>query len=254
VAVPGGAGSIALGDGLAVVTNATGIAVIDLTPPNSAQVVGTLPIFGARYVSVQGALAYVTGEYHFRVVDISIPSAPEITSDLGINTYGGHTALDGTLAYVGEGSDVLAVDISDPSAPFAVGLARTPSTPGRVTVGSGHLFVSSEHLLIYPLHCPAVTQVGPSSAVPDRTLRLAPNPTTGRVTMEWPTGAGPTVMSIYDVQGRLVQRWMRAALGGHTVTWDGRDLSGRRVPAGAYWVKLVVSGSDARSERITVVR
>ena len=62
-------------------------------------------------------------------------------------------------------------------------------------------------------------------------------------------------LSVYDMSGRLVgvlaDRVFTA--GTHEVTWNGRDLSGARVPSGTYMAR-VVSGQDAQTTKLMMVK
>jgi catechol 1,2-dioxygenase len=55
---------------------------------------------------------------------------------------------------------------------------------------------------------------------------------------------GPVELTIFDVAGRRVRTLFaeEAAVGYHTVDWDGRDDSGRRVLTGIYFCRLSVGG------------
>ena len=91
---------------------------------------------------------------------------------------------------------------------------------------------------------------------PARSLRLrsTPNPffaaTTVRFTL---ANAGLTEIDVYDVNGRLVKRLMRAwqPSGEGAVSWDGTDQGGRRVSPGVYLTRL---RSGATSENRRIVR
>jgi hypothetical protein len=73
------------------------------------------------------------------------------------------------------------------------------------------------------------------------TLRVAPTPFTRSTTMRL---AGPAATSarvlIFDAVGRLVRTAWDGNLDGRemTIVWDGRDQSGREVPAGIYLVRV----------------
>lgn len=64
----------------------------------------------------------------------------------------------------------------------------------------------------------------------------------------------PVRLSVYDAAGRCVAtlRSGPMAAGRHTITWDGRDASGQRVPAGVYFCRLV-SGSFHQARRLVVL-
>jgi hypothetical protein len=98
---------------------------------------------------------------------------------------------------------------------------------------------------------PTIFQVTPTSGLtPDPTseIRLgqnAPNPFVPRTRIPFSV-AEPShvVVEVFDVSGRrLCVLANRVYLPGEwTVDWDGRDESGARLPAGAYFYRLVVNG------------
>jgi FlgD Ig-like domain len=67
---------------------------------------------------------------------------------------------------------------------------------------------------------------------------------------------GPVDVSIYSPSGQLVRRLVdeRLGAGSHAVAWDGRDDSGRSVPAGTYLYQLRVDGRVVGSEKAVVIR
>ncbi len=61
-------------------------------------------------------------------------------------------------------------------------------------------------------------------------------------------------MRVYDARGRLIAEPMRSEMvvGSVSVSWDGRDLSGRRVAPGTYFYRAV-SGNEAVSGRMLLI-
>jgi len=76
--------------------------------------------------------------------------------------------------------------------------------------------------------------------IPGLLVRAMENPSRGRAVLEWAgVVGGDASVAIYDSGGRLVARIpVAAGLGHGTVTWNGRDRSGRLVPAGIYAARL----------------
>jgi len=62
-------------------------------------------------------------------------------------------------------------------------------------------------------------------------------------------------LDVFDVAGRRVRTLDAGALsaGEHSVTWDGADASGRRVPAGSYFYRLQV-GERVETSRVVLLR
>jgi len=108
----------------------------------------------------------------------------------------------------------------------------------------------------------AVVGIGMTAAAPELAglgvLRLAatPNPVRGSASFRIDADrAGTHRLSIVDVQGRTVRTLDSSAhpSGARTVAWDGRDDSGRRVPAGQYVAVLRLENRTVET-RFAVLR
>ncbi|MEQ1834725.1 MAG: hypothetical protein ABL977_16895, partial [Candidatus Eisenbacteria bacterium] len=89
-------------------------------------------------------------------------------------------------------------------------------------------------------------------------LALAPRPmpATADVTIDWqgePSWHGPQWLSVYDLNGRELQRIALGSEPGGRYQWNGRDARGRAVPAGLYFLRLV-SGARHADSRVVFVR
>ncbi len=90
---------------------------------------------------------------------------------------------------------------------------------------------------------------------PRVTLQARPNPTRGASTLWLETGgAGPAEVVLFDLQGRALRTLYRGRLeaGPHSLAWDGRDDSGRTLPAGIYYVSARTASGRA-SARIVLL-
>ncbi len=92
-------------------------------------------------------------------------------------------------------------------------------------------------------------------------LAVHPNPFTGATAIRLTPGAvadagdaseSAVALAIYGSDGRLVRNLPAAATTG-AITWDGRDGSGRVLPAGAYWCVARGLGGEAR-QRLILLR
>ena len=84
---------------------------------------------------------------------------------------------------------------------------------------------------------------------------VTPNPVAARATMRFGLPrAGSVSLAIYDGTGARVRTLVNGerAAGEHTATWDGRDDGGRRLGAGAYFVKLSHGGQEA-TQRVVLL-
>jgi len=88
----------------------------------------------------------------------------------------------------------------------------------------------------------AMAAAPPAPPVPRVELAgVHPNPALGSARFAFTLERAEQVdLTVYDVTGRAVATLAhgRFAPGEHAITWDGRDRSGRDVPAGVYLCRL----------------
>lgn len=130
---------------------------------------------------------------------------------------------------------------------------RSPHlTPGRTVVyrlqgrsGGGDWVTIAQRSAVLPAAAPRL-----------RIASVAPNPFNPStvVRCEIPV-AGHVMVDVYDLAGRsvatLIDGWVAA--GDHSVTWHGRDDTGRVVAAGTYLVRAE-SGGFVESARVSLVK
>jgi hypothetical protein len=145
-----------------------------------------------------------------------------------------------------------------PNGPVTWGFRWTAPASGNVTFylagnaanGSGSADGGD---VIYAIQVPLIPTTGiDPGEVPAAITALEPsfpNPfrpaTTIPFTLSEP---GRVVLSVYGTDGKLVTRLLdddRAA-GHHQVTWNGRDMQGRRAPSGVYFLSLAAPRTEAR--------
>jgi hypothetical protein len=91
---------------------------------------------------------------------------------------------------------------------------------------------------------------GPSPARESAHINVFPNPTSGRATVVWRSPrSGTAEVSVLDVLGRLVHRWVASAAGEDRVELDLSDL-----PGGHYVVLVRAEGSVIGTARFAVAR
>jgi hypothetical protein len=117
---------------------------------------------------------------------------------------------------------------------------------------------------VTPLHASdAVIGIGlpPASADPrgqtgDLQLRIAPNPVRGEATFTvWFDRGGAQSVSLIDIDGRLVRRFVDAPASGgmRIISWDGNDSAGRPLPSGVYFVTFEAAGRSI-ADRVSFIR
>jgi hypothetical protein len=126
----------------------TGLAAVDVSDPRSPRVAAHIVISESRSLALAGDYAYVGSERGIlHVVDITIPTAPEIVAKLADLTSISDVAVDGDLAYLASDGGLLVVDVTEPRSPVLVGTADEDRAIGvlvdsetqRIYVANGNL-------------------------------------------------------------------------------------------------------------------
>jgi hypothetical protein len=139
-----------------------------------------------------------------------------------------------------------------------LGPYNTSSTVTAMVSWRGSLFVGGDFVTAGGKPSPFFARWdGAALALPpvDR-LRVAPNPAGEQSTIEFRLdGPGQVAVRVFDIQGRRVATLHDGFMpgGDHAATWDLRDISGRRVPAGMYFL-WVASPFSWATEKVVVLR
>ena len=132
----------------------------------------------------------------------------------------------------------------DPSGPFSV---EDPGLWDRESFG----------WIDVPGTEPPVLGADSSLHLRDELMAPSQNPARGRVGIAFSLGRDVSVeLDVLDVGGRRVKRIesgrLRAGL--YRRIWDGRDQSGKDVPAGVYFMRLRVDGRQCGSHSVVMLR
>jgi hypothetical protein len=110
-----------------------------------------------------------------------------------------------------------------------------------------------------PLEDIVVTGLGvaqePTGKLVTSIFKVGPNPVTVGARVSYALErAGAASLDVYDATGRLVRNLASGTrkAGSYTAAWDAKDMTGRSVPAGVYYVRL--SADVTSTARLTVVR
>jgi len=86
-------------------------------------------------------------------------------------------------------------------------------------------------------------------------MTIWPNPASGVVTLKGYLRGEKSIVTIFDVQGRVLQRLsVQPASGGYyETTWDGKTQSGGVVGSGVYYAVLAEEGKSSAGKAIRIV-
>ncbi len=167
-----------------------------------------------------------------------------------------------TVTFGGVGSGAFDLEVSYPSkpgVPRVVGPLQNPllggirpgeTTPQLIVVRPG-----GEASLQRFVREATASATGHASAIAFRPA--FPNPARASTQLEFTlSGGGQVSLEVLDLTGRKVRTLIREGLssGPGRAAWDLRDDSGRPVPAGLYFARLVRDGRSASTQRVAVVR
>jgi hypothetical protein len=85
--------------------------------------------------------------------------------------------------------------------------------------------------------------------------RVTPNPFQKQCAITYgPLAGGPARLSVFDYRGHVVRvlTTYSSRLSPHTFIWDGRDVSGRRVPQGVYLFRLEQGNRSSTGKAVLI--
>jgi len=115
----------------------------------------------ADSIAVQGSIAYVAGNTHLWVVDISVPEKPVEIGKVDLGISGIATSVSGSLVCVLGSSKLVAVDVAVPSTPTVLSTTDTPPNTMDVFLSGTLAFVAAKEsgLLVYYFVNPLVPKL-----------------------------------------------------------------------------------------------
>jgi len=138
-----------LAEGTSYLGTLRGLQVIEISDPESPQIVGSVDTPGfPQAVAVSGSYAYVADFFSLQVIDITDPRHPQIVGSVDTPGHTLNVAVSGTYAFVaddggydGRGS-LQVIEISDPRNPRIVGSMVTPGHAGAVGVAGSYAYLA----------------------------------------------------------------------------------------------------------------
>ncbi len=123
----------------------------------------------------------------------------------------------------------------------------------------GHEYYGHSIDLAFRLRMDPTSGVPARDAQPEETglFQNVPNPFTGSTSISYmlPAAGGNVKLEVFDVTGRLVARLVGETQAGgmHSVTWSGHDQTGRDVPTGVYFYRLVTCDREL-TQKMTLLK
>jgi hypothetical protein len=162
---------------LLVADQTAGLLVIDVTDPESPDLVGTLVSENARAVISDGDLAYLAdGGDGLKIVDLAVPAEP---SQIGhLDTYSrvaaGLDLADGYVYLAADLNDLMIIDVTKPKHPGLLAQLETPGRAQDVCVIGDYAFVAADEggLQVLDITDPAVPFIAGSLDLPGRLQSL----------------------------------------------------------------------------------
>ena len=138
------------------------LVVVDVSDPENPFQAGSHYVPHATEIAIAGTTGYMTSWHGLHVLDLTLPTSPQVLSFIALPGYPRHVAIDGDVAYV-LGGDPQIISVSDPYAPRHIGSITTKHFGGDLGVANGLVFHATgfapASLIISPAQCSAPTPV-----------------------------------------------------------------------------------------------
>jgi hypothetical protein len=251
-------------EGTLVVVSGTPSRLFDIADPTSPVTIGPPPV-GGFGTTLDAGRIYGGSSRFFYAGDVSDPTAPSLLGSLQLSNPADirgvtieHQADGSVWAWIAAGPlGVVIADVTDPVNMTVVASYDTPDFAWDVLLHRGFAWVADGASGLWQLEVTggpaprlqpasgATAIAGAGPALGGLELAAFPNPSRGAATVSFTLPqAGVAAIAVYDVAGRRLARVAdgELAAGRHSVTWDGRDASGRPVAAGVYLLRLEAGG------------
>jgi hypothetical protein len=130
------------------VGNDSSLAIMTVSDPSNLQETGTLPDIGEVFrpdmaLSSDGRYLYVgCYDLNWKIIDVTTPSSPIITSTTAVDSSVNCVNLQGSDLFVAEGTKVLVYDVSNPNQPQLLRSYNTPAIATDVQISGNLLYVA----------------------------------------------------------------------------------------------------------------
>jgi len=241
---------------------AAGLEVVDVSDPRSPVLVGCYDVCGTAWgVAVSGDYAFVAGGASgLHVVDIAFPTSPFLVASYDTRSMViGVTVANGFAYLAGGTTGIQVLSIADPASPTLIARALSSDFAYGVSIRGNHVYVAGAANGLQIMQAKVSIALGghpgsPPTGLSDPSagaarsvlprgslLQNSPNPFSSETRIAFSVeSAGPTSLKVFDATGRLVREISSRHLtpGRYVEHWDGRDESGRALPAGTYFCRL----------------
>jgi hypothetical protein len=230
----------------------TSNATISIIMPNMTGPKGTLITIPVKVTNFQNLIA-MQGTIQFDHAIVHCKSIQGFGLQyLDINDFGFNDTATGKLTFAWTDDDLSGKSLSDSSVVFSVTfkIVGNPgqtsplsfiNTPTQMEFSDVSYNVVPNNPVNGSITVSSVVGVNQTSAINDGIQLLNyPNPFSEETNIEFSFPSNEQVIiSIFDINGKEIDRISREFLAGkHSFVWDAKDLNGRKLPNGAYYVRL----------------
>ena len=238
-----------------------GLRIINVRDPTNPTEIGYYDTGDlASGVYMLDTLAYVADQSDgLRIINVRDPTNP---AEIGYYDTGGLAydvyVLD-TLAYVADRADGLRIiNVRDPTNPTEVGYYDTGGYARGVCVKDTLAYVADSYYGLYIIRY--IGGAGLEEVEPKEVIFFIsqgkPNPFIDKTLIEYNLPRSSNVnIAVYNVLGARVRTLLnkKQNAGRYTITWNGNDERGNKVPSGFYFLKLE-AGEYKGSRKLLLIR
>lgn len=127
---------------------------------------------------------------------------------------------------------------------------------GSVNFGGGSMVANGSPDIFIVKYGQVTTAVGHEPALDALSIAAMPNPFNPSTMLSYRIpSTGRVAITVYDVQGRLVERLLDEdkAAGPHTMQWQGRDHNGNTAASGIYFARITHAGVT-RTQKLVLIK
>ncbi|MCI0512960.1 T9SS type A sorting domain-containing protein, partial [candidate division KSB1 bacterium] len=239
----------------------SGLCIVNIADPRQpvfvTQIKSTYYTMG---VAVREQTIFIADGNSLRIFDISNIHQPLLIGECPIYGFARQIEVAGNYAFVANGTGGAAVfDISNLQTPNRIGYYKTGDDVQDIAVRDNLIFALDGMVGLYIIRFDAPAAVAapePGLPAPFQLAQNYPNPFNPATQIHYHLPQSiRVILKIYNVQGQEIQTLVHEfqTAGMKSVTWDGRDHLGRKVPAGIYVYRLL-AGQWSEAKKMLLIQ
>jgi len=133
---------IDISGGYLYVASSSSLAVVDISPPQSAYVLTYAPVYGTRSIQCVGSYAYASLGYSVGVIDISVPGSETLINEFGTGEIVIDVFVSGSLGISGKTKGMVTFGAENPGNEYFIQILPHVGGTWKVDTAGEYLFLT----------------------------------------------------------------------------------------------------------------